>query len=184
MSVPAPKNKKDMYVLYERGAFGNMLKTWPTVADYLADTYTEPVVLRNKVPGGRWCAYGLTRVELVQKVEEFAQDGAPRNLFVVNELADDSELTIQGEVQRDQLGLSLRYSTEPLPMRKALSLPHEYANGLAAKIILEKLLDASDFEWLMELLDTYEDGVIEFSVWAKSVGNLARRMVVWEIRNY
>ena len=46
------------------------------------------------------------------------------------------------------------------------------------------LVDDEDYEWLMQLLDTY-DSVVEFSAYDRAVGILPiRNTIIWEVRNY
>ena len=49
-------------------------------------------------------------------------------------------------------------------------------------MLLHHHCDASSFDDLMELLDTYPGAVIEFSTYPFAVGRMNRNMIVWEIR--
>ncbi len=69
-------------------------------------------------------------------------------------------------------------------MRPAMKNP-DIATGLKAKIVLEQYLNPSDYDCIMELLDIYQDHIIEFSIFEKFVGNISHRnTIIWEVRNY
>lgn len=174
-----------MYELYYAGKFGNTLAQWKTVDDYLNSDFAGLVVLRYKEPGSPWCKYGLTKSELQDQMAQWIKDGAKKDKFTVNELANDSDLIIQGEVERGINGLHVRYSKVPKPMRIALAEDQFHVDGLQAVNILKSSLDPSSYDWLHELLDTYPGAVVEFSTWAHDVGVIKNRNTVfWEVRHY
>jgi len=177
------ESKTQMYELYHAGKFGNMLQAWRTLDEYLESGYDKPVVLRYRGDhGGAWCAYGVEPGKVEETLETWK--GARRGLVTVNEFADDSLLTLQGEVSREACGLYARLSEVPKPMRQALSECQCHLTGLAAKLKLQAAMDPASWENLNELLDDYAGAVVEFSTWSKSVGNLKRNTVFWEVRHY
>jgi len=180
------KTKADMYPLYLAGAFGNKLQTWATLEDFYEDSVEKNVVLRYKgKAGGAWVAYELPPSKVRETVEQWVSEGADPKLITLNESAPDDLLLIQGEVMASTHFLSLRYSRLPLPMRKALAEKQYHLDGIKAVLLLRHYLDSDSFDDLMGLLDTYPDSVVEFSTWAKDVGNVPHRnTVVWEVRNY
>lgn len=175
-----------MYELYHRGAFGNRLLTWRTLDDYLNSDYTKHVVLRySGDTGGKFCEYGLTKDQVILTVEKWLTEGADRSKITVNELADDSLLILQGETYRTPLGLYVRYTTVPKPMRLALAEEQDHVFGLKAKLLLESKVDPQSLAEIYELLDTYPDHALEFSTWSIDVGDCYRRnTVIWEVRKY
>lgn len=182
MTVP---DKQAMYALYERGQFGNRLKTWKDVESLLESGYSSPVVLRYAGKGGQWCEYGVKPENVLETVSKWECEGADRGRVKYSELADDSRLIVQGEVQRSTDFLDLRYSREPLPMRKALARSQSHISGLAALTMLRAYIDPSSLDDLWSLFDRFPDSVIEFSVWGMDVGDCrGRNTVFWEIRNY
>jgi hypothetical protein len=91
----------------------------------------------------------------------------------------------QGELTRNQYGLYLYASEYPDVMRVALEKAGREYTNLAAKFMLEKYVDASSYDWLMELLEEYPDHVIEFTVFDNDVGIIPHRnTVIWEVRYY
>ncbi len=175
-----------MYQLYEQGAFGNKLLSWPTLDDYLEDDYFGLIVLRYKgIAGGAWIRYDIPPSEVCSVVEHWISEGADRNLITVNQSAPNPLLRIQGEVMRSVDYLDLRYTLVKQPMRAGLDIEQLHANGLEAVGLLRHHLDPSSYEELWELLDTYEDAVVEFSTWDTHIGSVPfRNTVFWEVRNY
>ena len=87
--------------------------------------------------------------------------------------------------KRDHRGLYLFYSRVPMTMRDALKSAPEEARGLKAKILLETLMPERDYNWLMHLLDYYEDHVVEFSTYSVEFGVvLGFKTCYWEVRRY
>jgi hypothetical protein len=175
-----------MYALYEAGRFGNKLQTWPDLATFYRDKVEKRVVMRYKGPaGGGWVAYELEPDQVRPTACKWEHEGANLALVALNESAPDDRLLIQGEVMLSTAHLSLRYSREKAPMRKALASAPLHAEGLLATELLRYFLDPSSLEDLRMLLDTYEDAVVEFSTWSADVGELPHRNTVfWEVRNY
>lgn len=182
MIVPT---KTDMYELYQKGCFGNKLRTW-SLEEYLNNDFTGTVVLRYAgTGGGGKAAYHLSRNEVPNVVAEWESEGLSRSRIKVNESAPDSLLTVQGEVMRSEEGLSLRYSRMKAPMRKALAEQPEHARGLSAVLLLRHTLNPSSFEDIMELLDLYDGAVVEFSAFSVNLGDCrGRNALVWEVRHY
>lgn len=178
-------NKKQMYALYEGGAFGNKLRTWDSLQDYYKSTYYGTVSMRYKgKSGGGWTAYNVERIAVNSIVEKWENEGADVNLIVLNESAPDDRLTIQGEVMRDFTGLYVFWSDLKTKMRIAMQQGKE-AKGLAAKFLLQKHLTPASYDDIMDLLDMYPDSVIEFSAYQMCLGDKrGRNAVIWECRNY
>ena len=177
------KTKQQFVALYERGIFGNHTETWSTAEEALASNAPGPFHIRNRVAGGityynikRWDMFSTWKDALIRQ---------PARLWYVSCMAPDYTI-FQGEVMRGVGGLNLTFSLINAPMRTALAQQTLYAHGLRAKLLLEYYLDPGDLDWLMELLDEYDNPshVIEFSHFAIPCGTLNRRMIVWENRCY
>lgn len=176
-------NKKEMIRLYNKGAFGNKLRTWGSLQALHNSGYKGTVSIRVAgVAGGNLCFYGV-QISDVEKVIL----GNNLDNFYINESAPDDKLLIQGEVMRDVYGrgIAIYYSRLKCPMRSALLAKGESADGIRALGILRTYLTPSSFDDLLELLDTYEGGVIEFSAYGKKLGDCrGRNTIIWEVRNY
>jgi hypothetical protein len=102
-----------------------------------------------------------------------------------NETAPDHLLLLQGDLMITDKHYTLFYSQAKLPMRQALSLDGRHAFGLEALQLLKENLDPSSYEDIMELLDRYEDHIIEFSTFSRDLGDCkGRNTVIWEVRSY
>lgn len=186
------QNKRDMYELYNRGHFGNRLRTWNSLEEFFASDYEGQVSLRYRgpLPGGLGL-YGVERREvacLVERAEVVTREKGlsfDRSLVMLNEAAPDDRLMIQGEVQRTpELGVYLRHSFVKTRMRIAMEEPL-HATGLRALILLRTYLDPNSYEDVQELLDIYDGHVVEFSTYEMTIGDCPRRnTIVWECRGY
>lgn len=163
--------KPQMYDMLERGQFGNQPRT-----NIQLHGYTGAVCVRTLRPGGPF--------KICDTLSEAIKYGVSlRERFNLSELMDG--VTIQGELQRLPGGLYLRYTTKDLPMRVAWKHHEAHAHGLTAHALLQTHCDPSSYDCLMELLDTYDDAVVEFSAHNRDVGVIPRRnTIVWEVRHY
>jgi hypothetical protein len=177
-------NKRDMYLLYEAGAFGNKLRTW-NVETFLRETHRPATVsMRYQDPGWKLTCYEVPASQVHLKVAEWISWGAKRDLIALNESAPDSRLTIQGElVQSEHFGYSFFYSTLKTKMRTAMqqgiSLTGPYALTVAKSYMTGASADDIDL-----LLERYPGGVIEFSCYEMCLGSCpGRNTVIWEVRH-
>lgn len=165
-----------------KGLFGNKLKSWDSVDDFLRDSYKGTISVRYKGLAGQFCYYNVTNINPI--IDEIIHKGGKRENIIINESAPDEFLTIQGELTRNEYGLYLFYSTKKGKMRDCLK------NGLSSKglkvnIMLKHYLTPNSYEDIMELLDLYPDHIIEFSTYNKCIGDcVGRNTLIWEVRKY
>lgn len=185
MSGRPIRNKREMYPLYERGAFGNKLRTWPNVDALLADGYAGTVSLRySGAGGGGWAAYEVALEDVRATVDGWVSEGADAALVKVNESAPDANLVVQGEVSRTPYGFVFRHCSAKVKMRDAMRLA-EHAYDLEARLLLRHYLTPSSYEDVMDLLDIYGGSVVELSAYSHTLGDCrGRNAVIWEVRNY
>ena len=179
--------KKEMYTLYERGMFGNKLRTWdPFTTAYGRLKDEDKVCVRYKKPGNKWTLFNVSFLDAVRAIGKFViEEGAKVELFTLNEVGQDEKIILQGEVMHSVRGIELTYSQQPSIMHRHAMKQAKHADGLEAVCYLRALLSNDSYEDLMALLDTYEDAVIEFTAYAVDVGTCKwRNTVVWEVRNY
>lgn len=124
-------------------------------------------------PGGRW-APDVPTNEVTREIKTW------RGRYVISPMLPDQELIVQGEILDDYLFSS----TALMPMRQALREYPEHREGLVTKIYLQTLLPPDDYEDIVTLQQLYPGHVIEFSTYNVPVGQLKRRTVTWEVRNY
>lgn len=178
------RNKIEMYDLYERGDFGNRFECWPSLDALIQSDHPGPFNIRHKTLGlSGWIYMNLSRSQLIQTVRD-------KNLrpyechFTAGDQADARYRTFQGEVQEDEHGWSLHYSFARLPMRPALAEHGAFAQGLAARWLIRRFMDAPSYENLLDLFDRYPGHVVEFTCFSRKVGVLGWNTVYWEVRSY
>lgn len=171
--------KGQMYQLLYAGKFGNYPLAWESLKDVLKSKYRGYISLRSRQTSNPVKLYHIPFDDLLNQINNLPESHRSGGL-VFSESPDDSKRTIQGEWD----GYSLTYSFARLPMRFAFEKQMLHAEGSKARWLLKRYLDASDYEWLDELLTEWPKHVVEFSVFSCRVGILRRRMVVWEVRRY
>lgn len=178
------RTKREMYEAYHRGRFGNRLRAWSGVQAWRESEYQGEVVLRSKSSAGGRVAYRLDASEVASTLEAWGVELTSAEIEI-NESAPDSDILIQGEVERSELYLTLTFSTLRLPMRDALARDSNTVTGLKALLLLRRYLDPSSFDDLWGLLEDFDGAVVEFSCWSSDVGICPRRNTVfWEVRHY
>lgn len=178
--------KQQALHLLRTGRLGNTLRVWQHLSDVEADGYQGTLSLRYAGAfGGMFCAYNVAVHDVPAVLEKWTRQGADTQLVQYNESAPDEYLTLQGELMRNHLGLYLFGSTECCKMRDALRNSGQHLWGLQAKLTLQRHVDPSSYDDLMDLLDTYPGHVVEFSTYAIDLGCAPHRnTVVWEVRDY
>jgi hypothetical protein len=179
-SRPPVLSKTDFTQRYQALEFGNRTNTWhDRVAFESGANQMGSYHLRNRVAAG--ATYYDQSYSAVRGLWLRMSD--PQDWYC-SEMAPTATTVLQGEVMQSNRGLYLLYSTLPMPMRPALATRSAEVYGIIATSLLRTTLDPGDYDWLMELLDTYEDHVVEFSHYRVHCGVLQRRMIVWEVRSY
>jgi hypothetical protein len=183
---PAPVlNKKDYYARYIDGEFGNRLQVWRTCEEYVNSGFTKPIGIRNVKADSPFCRYDIPPRMVMPVVQEFMTKGCPLGDMTFTEAAPDTALIIQGEIIIYRDVLELTYSKVKRQMRIALKEKPEYASGNHAHQILKHCCDTNSYEWMMWLLEAYEDHAVEFSTYNRYLGNIPRRnTLIWEVRKY
>jgi hypothetical protein len=191
VAPPAPtviiENKRQAYALYNQGKFGNKLRTWDSVKDFVYSGHTLPVSMRYKGTGGAWFAYNVPAKEVADRAKQWIREGADPLRIVVNESAPDERLVMQGELILTWRGLCLLAHWEKVKMRVAISQCTERneITGVRAYGILKHLCTGPSYDDLMLLLEQYPDSAIEFSIYEMCLGSCpGRNTLIWEVRNY
>lgn len=181
------KSKSEFYRLWKNLQLGNRIAIFDNIDEFLKSNWSKPTSIRYKVAGSPYVAFYVPADKVLDKVEEFVEKGADKDLFVFNESTPDDCLLIQGEAQyiyENSFGLTLTYNTDKVSMRSAMT-NFKMSTGLKAKMILEHYLNAKSYEMLKDLFEEYPNDVIEFGVYSKKLGVLpGHNTVIWEIRNY
>jgi hypothetical protein len=164
---------------YELGIFGNKVRHWDTKEDLLKSK-CPLFTIRSRIPGGT-THYNVTPKEvqrlfsifnIVEKDCYFSESINPKKVLLNAEFS-----IINGK-------LYLHYSTVPDHMKTALTVRPQEAFGLRAKEIVNNLTCDIGRETIWNLMDIYEDHVIEFTVCSEAFGDLGWRTMIWEVRKY
>ncbi len=181
-----PTRKDDCMSRLANLEFGNILTMWNSVESLLSSNYNGYVTIRSRLAGGP-CLYRVFKDNVVHELEQLLSTGVNLTDILFNESAPDDNLLYQGELMHngDYGGYYLYGSSAKLPMRKALVESGQEHRGLQALGRLRYYCNPTAFDMLMDLLDTYTDGVIEFSAYDRSVGIYpGNNVLIWEVRNY
>lgn len=180
MRVP---DKKTMYSLYERGLFGNGLKNYNTLQECI-DNADGLVGVRCRQIGGP-CVAMKTPVELQEAMRGLFARGWREPDFIYGQSPDHHHQVIQGEVMRSENHYDFTYTTVKAAMRPALAQETKHAQGITAIALLKHHLWPASYEDLIELLDTYDGAVVEFTAFDREIGTCPNRnAVIWEVRHY
>ncbi len=179
--MPEIKTKTEMMRRWNRGEFGNKLRTWNTAEEWRAANPKVAIkdwpelAWRDRRPGGPLISCP-GRIEI--------------SMFETHVLCDvfpHHEQTIQGEFM-DLVGsgphLYCTYLRER--MKTALQSPWRWGeyNGVLALEVLKYRMDHSSYENLLELRNEYPNHVVEFSCCQHTLGELQWNTVFWDVRNY
>lgn len=177
-------SKSDFVRRFQLGEFGNKTQNWDTYDEFRQSGYQGLIHIRNREAGAKtW--YNILAADVFYELRQIIAHGeATEDKLYFAAMAPTSETVIQGEVYRSEQGLALYYSTIPKPMRESLTEGGKQIMGLTAKLFLEHYLDVDDYDWIQELLDRYQDHVVEFSCYNVCCGTLNRRTIIWEVRMY
>jgi hypothetical protein len=186
-SEPVPERittKDEMYRRMQAGEFGNRPRMWNSLAELYASGYQGLVSLRCRRISDPYRRYHVPLAEIESLLRAERPDKIDAGL-VFSEAPDDTQRTIQGELQELPGGLALTYSLVRAPMRDAFDVDRRHAQGLTAKLLLSHYLYPPDLEHLYQLLERWPDHVIEFSAFRIPIGvEPGSRMFVWEVRAY
>lgn len=182
------ETKAEAYRLYHSGEFGNRLQSFDTMEELLGrlgNDYRGTLAIRYKVPGSPFFQFDIPGAgALREEVSRLVRQGADPALMVFSEQADDSLITVQGEVRRSPAYLDLTFSEVQRPMRLAFLTDRRRATGAEANLILRAAMDPPSWENLWRLLDRYDGAVVEFSCYARSIGDLGHNTLFWEVRHF
>lgn len=187
--MPEPiTNKSQMYHLLRTGALGNTttqyfnLKVWEESEDHARyDVWG----VRSTVPGGP-CFLYCPRDEVRARAEEIAKAGYGYNISMMIDVAVN--VTLWADVHDTPTGLEvygIEYPPKGASWRKLMPSEGKTWKGLAAKMLLQKHLNASSLADVYALLELYPGHVVELSACAQCIGTVpGRNTILWEVRLY
>jgi hypothetical protein len=144
------ETKRQAFALYHGGRFGNKLRTWDTVRDFVYSNYCGLVTMRYKgtITGKAWYAYNVKSSAVADKAKEWIAQGADPMLIVLNESAPDDRLILQGELIHTHRGYCLLRRFDKVKMRVAMTLSGEADEvvGITALATLRHACTGSSFD--------------------------------------
>lgn len=192
-------SKIEMYALSDAGLLGNCL---PTMSwDEFAVAYQQHGIsmkgrfgLRHRrITGFPWTRPVGSAEQFAAYVEPLLRERIMSAedvcVTVITDLPEEKR-TLQGEVfVSPWKGLTLGWSGElfsPYTCREEMRLPSGVVEhtGATARAYLETFMDPVSYEWLQELLSTYDGAVVEFSSFSCGLGRFGWNTLFWEVRNY
>lgn len=181
------KDKRQMYRLYEAGAFGNHFRCWSTIGAWWRDhDPTHRFNFRYKGTGtNKFVLYDIPAVEVPNRFCELVLEGySPKDIHVTEGDYGSVDRTLNGEVAVMDMEPILHYSTSPLVMREALATDSHNLHGPAVWEFLVDYMDTKSYHNLLRLLRDYPNHVVEFTCYQGKVGVLGWNTVFWECRAY
>ncbi len=173
-------DKDTMYRMLAAGEFGNTIPQYFDYQEWIdnADLRLELWGVRSMVPGGPCRLYCPTN-----EVQETCRTIGDR--YNISPMIDNRySITLWAEVWESPSGL-VAYGIE-YPRgswRKLMPTEGEQWEGITARAMLRKHLNANSLEDLRELLDKYPSHVVELSVAEECFGTVPHRNhIVWEVR--
>lgn len=177
------KNKKEWVRHNALGIWGNSiprftLRTINDIPDGMG------VTIRTTRGGGGFCEYVRyresqidTRFLIGEKVSNAIALGYSADEIYMTELMPDQEIILQGEFH-ELYGCS--YSTNKVHMRELKKFEHWYPTRMP----LQLNMCPQSYENFLQLVETYPNHVIEFSVYSVPVGTAKWNTMIWEVRSY
>lgn len=187
--------KQHNYRLWQGGEFGNKLRAWRTVNEWRDSGFAGLVMLRTllSVGGSGPARHNLRPDEVDDVVQEWSGLNIPTDAIMVNEVAPDESVVLQGEYRNDIVSYGtgdstwacFYYSRVVKHMREALAEQSEVVVGLQADQMLRREMTPSSYEDWRLLLDKYPGHVLEVSIYGRCLGDIpGRNTLVWEVRRY
>lgn len=183
-------SKKAFFDLWHHGRLGNKLRSWSSPADIPLDL-PVPVMFRHRhINGGGGLCFTVPRSQVSATLKRYQRLARPP-VFEFNECAPDERAILQGEVFRGVGGLETFCAVRKpedwgklLRMRDVLPQAKPLA-GLAAEHLLRRHLSPASFQDVLELLELFQDHVIELTAYDRHLGDLpGRNTIIWEVRAY
>lgn len=131
-------------------------------------------------PGNKWFAVPALQMEMIQQARIDSGEITEHD-FVLDYFIPTEQIKFNGEISNSNCmgGIYIYGSTLPnLPMRPALA----QGGRNISRLELRQVIGDVQYEKIMDLVDAYEEQVIEFSCFGNSVGRFSEELIIWEIR--
>jgi hypothetical protein len=182
---PAIKSKAAMYSLLAAGSLGNTIPQYFAVADWRQsgdDLRYGYWGVRSQIPGGP-CRLYCPTAEVEQTAASFGCD------FNISMMIDAvATVTLWADIWESPTGLmvyGIEYPPRGSSWRSLMPTTGRHWYGLAAKLLLQKHLNANSYSDVAEMLQRYDGHVLELSATEECIGRVPHRNhTTWEIRDY
>lgn len=177
-----------MYRLLAAGLLGNTVHQWFSLAtwetDLLASRYSVWGV-RTMIPGGP-CRLYCPAVEVRETATRPEFVAAGINISVMIDAI--CTVTLYADVYDSETGLiiyAVEYPGKGASWRKVMPERGRQYEGLAARLLLQRHLNASSLADLDALRERWPGHVVELSACDRCIGTIpGRNMICWECRRY
>lgn len=178
--------KQDYLLFYDLGLLGNKALAWNSLDEIILSGYKDPICIRpRKKSTIKVTKYDIPLENAEKEINNMINLGIKPEDIAFNQSMPNKHLLIQGELMITEKGLTLFYTLAKKPMNLGFQEHSAHADGLRAKMILEKYFYPSTLADIQALFENFPDSVIEFSCYNVPVGNIpGRNTVIWEVRNY
>lgn len=182
------RTKGRMYDLLSRGVLGNTIPQWFSLKKWRADPDARRYAVwgvRTMTPGGP-CRLYCPEADVAATVAEYEAAGHACNISVMIDAVVN--VTLYADVFEVPSGLAVYCVENPgkgASWRKVMPTLGRQYEGLAAKMLLRKHLNASSLADLEALMERYPGNVVELSACSTCFGTVpGRNAVIWEVRDY
>jgi hypothetical protein len=183
--VPTITDKRQMYAMLAAGELGNTIPQFFSVADWTAaggPTRYPFWGVRTLTPGGP-CRLNCPAGEVAATVAAFAPH--PPNISPM--VSCVGQVTLIADVWDSPLGVVVEgheYPPRVHDWREMMKTRNRW-EGVAARMVLRKHLNANSHGDLWELFEQFPGNVVELSALEVCFGTVpGRNAVVWEVRDY
>lgn len=188
----APKDKHESTSLFTRGRYGNNIATYANPEEAIAADPQALFMIRYRGDVGVQGPAVLADANgLHIKWLDILSDGWQESRLYINVSIPIDRIVFQGELSTgnwsDPEWFLIGCTDSRIHMREAMKRASFKRRGLAAKLYLKLVMDASSWEDLNAVIDEWPDGVIELVVFDTPFGSLehtGRRMIIWESRGF
>jgi hypothetical protein len=184
----AVTTKARMYHLLHGGAFGNTIRQYFDVREWLASGEPERCPfwgVRTMTPGGPCRLYCPTG-EVAETAREFGWAGNAVNISAMIDAF--CTVTMWADVFEGEAGLSVygvEYPGRGANWRRDMPTRGRQFTGVNARMVLCRHLNPSSLADLDVVLERFPGHVVELSAIDRCLGTIpGRNGVVWEVRRY
>lgn len=168
-----------------RGAFGNVLRSWPNLETVNRVGYRGWLRISSRKPSSPHKINEVHWTKLEPAILSLIERGARAEDMIFGEVpAPDNPRLLNFEVIRTPKYLNLDWGIGQRPLRDDLNLmANAPVTGLKALTMLKFYL-GDEFDTLEGIWDRFPSAATEGTVFGWAVGTLTRHLVVWEAREF